>query len=153
MMKAVPLTPVDIGPSLCAGLTLRHYAAFSKCTSLKKLDARYDSENQKLKEHGIHILVSQNQAGELIIGDSHHYFKTVEPFDSEEVNALILSELNKFLSIPYKITERWHGVYPKLPGRLDVVLEPAANVQIVNGLGGAGMTLSFGLAEEVVSRW
>lgn len=153
MMKAVPVSPVDIGPSLCAGLTLRHYAAFSKCASLKTLDMRYDRQNPKLKEHGIHILVSQNRDGELIIGDSHHYFKTVEPFDSEEVCNIIEEELKKFLSVEYRIVERWNGVYPKLPGHLDTVIEPAPGVQVVNGLGGAGMTLSFGLAEEVVSRW
>ncbi|CAN5383133.1 TIGR03364 family FAD-dependent oxidoreductase [soil metagenome] len=154
MMKLACNTPIDIGPSLCAGLTLRHYSAFAKCKSLEKLDKRFDSENPKLKEHGIHILVSQNDQGELIIGDSHHYYKTIEPFDSEEVNNIILKYLQCFLPVTdYTILERWHGVYPKYPGHLNLLLEPAPGVQIVNGLGGAGMTMSFGLAEEIVSKW
>lgn len=154
MMKAVSsIDNLKIGPSLCAGLTLRHYAAFSKCQSLKKLDERYDQMNPAFKKDGVHILLAQNGQGELIIGDSHHYSKTVEPFDREEVNNLIINYLHSFTELgDLKITERWHGVYPKLQGQINLLVEPEPNVTIVNGLGGAGMTLSFGLAEEVIGR-
>ena len=68
---------------------------------------------------------------------------------------LILKHFETFVDLKdgYDVTERWHGVYPKSSKQLHVLLEPASHVQIVNGLGGAGMTLSFGLAEEVVSAW
>jgi D-hydroxyproline dehydrogenase subunit beta len=151
MLKAVPSRPVKLGPSLCAGLTLRHYAAFAKCPSLKKLDARYDRESENYKKHGVHVLLAQNQYGELIIGDSHHYSKTVEPFDLEEVNEIILEYLNSFVDLgDLRITERWHGVYPKVKDNTSLIIRPEPGVTIVNGLGGAGMTLSFGLAEEVI---
>jgi len=153
MMKAVSDKPIDLGPTLCAGLTLRHYAAFGKCPSLKKLDARYDLESEDYKEHGIHVLLAQNEAGEFIIGDSHHYSKTVEPFDTEDVNDIILKYLRSFADLGnIRITERWHGVYPKVKENISLVIEPEPGVTIVNGLGGAGMTLSFGLAEEVIGR-
>ncbi len=155
MMRLVPVKPVNIGPSLCGGLTLRHYAAFSKCASLKKVDERFNQENDKLKKFGIHILVSQNQAGELIVGDSHEYFKTVEPFDREEIDQIILKYFDAFVDLVqgYQVIERWHGVYPKYNHGLHFVSEPSKGVQIVNGLGGAGMTLSWGLAEGIVSAW
>jgi len=153
MMKAVPAKKLDIGPSLCAGLTLRHYQAFAECLSLKKVDERYDQELKDFKTHGVHVLLSQNNYGELIIGDSHHYGETHEPFDREDVNQIILSYLKTFLNIgDFHITERWHGIYPKLSGKLNLVVEPEKNVTIVNGLGGAGMTLSFGLAEKVITN-
>lgn len=151
MMKGVPNKPLHLGPSLCAGLTLRHYAAFKKCPTLEAVSERYDREFMSYRENGIHVLVSQNALGELIIGDSHHYGKTHEPFDYENVDRLILSYLSTFLSIEdITITERWHGVYPKYADGIDLILRPEKNVTIVNGLGGAGMTLSFGLAEEVI---
>ncbi len=58
-MKVLPADPISIGPSLCGGLTLRHYSAFSKCKSLAKLSERFDRENPLLKEHGIHIGVAE----------------------------------------------------------------------------------------------
>ena len=152
MMKAMPRQPFTLGPSLCAGLTLRHYASFSKCKSLPALDKRYDELEMGYKDNGMHVLLAQHADGGLIIGDSHHYFKTVEPFDSEAVNQLILNYLSTFLEVEFDITERWHGVYPKLNGTIKLELEPEPGVTIINGLGGAGMTLSFGIAEEIVGR-
>jgi FAD dependent oxidoreductase TIGR03364 len=153
MMKAVPVKKTDIGPSLCAGLTLRHYQAFADCPSLKKVDERYDREWKDFKTHGVHVLLSQNNYGELIIGDSHHYGETHEPFDREDVNQIILKYLKTFINLDeFQITERWHGIYPKLPGKLNLIVEPEKNVTVVNGLGGAGMTLSFGLAETVIKK-
>ncbi len=149
MLKPVPEKPFTLGPSLCAGLTLRHYAAFTKCPSLKKVDKRYDEELLAYKKHGVHVLLAQNSYGELIIGDSHHYSRTVEPFDLGEVNDVILDYLHSFTNLgQLRITERWHGVYPKVQNNIKLILEPEKGVTIVTGLGGAGMTLSFGLAEE-----
>lgn len=152
MMKAMPRQPFTLGPSLCAGLTLRHYASFSKCKSLAALDKRYDELEMGYKEHGVHVLLAQHDDGGLIIGDSHHYFNTVEPFDSEAVNQLILKYLSTFLQVEFDIVERWHGIYPKLNGSIKLELEPEPGVTIINGLGGAGMTLSFGIAEEIIER-
>ncbi len=152
MIKAVSDRKIELGPSLCAGLTLRHYAAFTKCPSLRKVDARYDLESSDYKKHGVHVLLAQNAQGEFIIGDSHHYSKTVEPFDFEEVNSIILDYLQSFVDLgKLTITERWNGVYPKIQGNTNMVVEPEPGVTIVNGLGGAGMTLSFGLAEEHIN--
>jgi FAD dependent oxidoreductase TIGR03364 len=153
MMRAVPRQPIELGPSLCAGLTLRHYEAFRNCPSLSQVAARYDAVAPQYKEHGVHVLVSQNAMGELIIGDSHHYGRTHEPFDSEYVNELITGYLSTFFhTASLNVVERWHGVYPKYSGGTHLVVHPEKGVTIVNGLGGAGMTLSFGLAEEIVGK-
>lgn len=143
-----------LGPTLCAGLTLLHYAAFAHCTSLTTLRRRFDDELPFHREHGIHVLVSQTAAGEVTIGDSHDYAGTHDPFEREDVNQAILGYFHGFASVPDpEIAERWHGVYPSLPdGGTELVVRPEPGVTVINGLGGAGMTLSFGLAEEVVNE-
>lgn len=141
----------QLGPSLCAGLTLLHYSSFAHLNSLAPVRERYDIENPDFARYGIHVLVSQNHSGEIILGDSHEYGWDVSPFDSEAINQLILGYLKTFAHFPdAAIAETWHGVYPKLPGRTDFVKEVEPSVWIVNGLSGAGMTMSFGLASELV---
>lgn len=155
MMKATSsIKDFSLGPSLCGGLTLRHYDAFSTCPSLQKVSDRYDQQTPDLRKYGVHVLVSQNNEGELIIGDSHQYSKTVEPFDHEHINQLILDYLHTFANLgEFSITERWNGIYPKAEKGLPLTIEPVPGVYIVNGLGGAGMTLSFGLAEEFFHKF
>jgi FAD dependent oxidoreductase TIGR03364 len=142
-----------IGPMLAAGLTLRHYAAFRDCPGLAALKERVARESPWLDRYGIHVLVSQNGQGELTIGDSHEYGGEIDPFDKAEIEGWILDYLRGFLEVPgLKIASRWHGTYAKHPERPYVVLEPAPDVRIVTGVGGAGMTLSFGLAETLIEQ-
>jgi FAD dependent oxidoreductase TIGR03364 len=153
MLRTIPQPGAwQLGPCLCAGLTLLHYAAFSHCASLAALRARMDHDLPFERAEGIHVLLSQTAKGELTIGDHHAYGLTHDPFDREEVNQAILNYLQTFANLPsLEIAERWHGIYPRLPGnQTELVVRPSPNVLVVNGLGGAGMTLSFGLAEELV---
>jgi len=98
-------------------------------------------------------MVSQNMKGELTIGDSHEYGKTPDPFDKAFINEMILDYLSGFVKLKDgRIAETWNGVYPKLTnGKTEIVLQPQSGVTIINGLGGAGMTFSFGLCEQIVS--
>ena len=143
-----------LGTHLAAGLTLLHYAAFSQCPTLPVLERRLDAELSDYRRFGIHVLVSQNDCGELTIGDSHEYGDAIEPFDNAFIDELILAYLECFLSVPdLTIAARWHGTYIKNPTSAYVVAHPAPRVLAVTGLGGAGMTLSFGLAEQVITEW
>jgi FAD dependent oxidoreductase TIGR03364 len=140
-----------LGPMLAAGLTLRHYKCFQDCPSLTTVKARVARESPELDRYGIHVMASQNGRGEIVIGDSHEYDGHVSPFDKPEIDRLILEYLHTFLNVPeLRIAEHWHGIYVKHPSEPYVVARPAPGATIVAGLGGAGMTLSFGLAEQVV---
>jgi D-hydroxyproline dehydrogenase subunit beta len=153
MMRTAPQpNGYRIGTALCGGLTLTHYGSFAHCPSLNTLKARIETETPHFPQWGIHVMMSQNALGELIIGDSHEYSLNPEPFDRIDINQYILDYLDQFVQVPDRtISETWHGIYAKYPGRTELVMQPASNVTIVNALSGAGMTLSFGLAEEIVS--
>lgn len=141
-----------LGPSLCAGLTLTHYSSFSHCKTLEVLNRRIATETPHFPQWGIHVLVSQNGLGEIILGDSHEYGLNPNPFDRAEINDYVLDYLKEFAKFPsLAIAATWHGVYAKLSGKSEFIAEPEPNVLLVNALSGAGMTLSFGLAEENLS--
>lgn len=149
MLAARTTAPLSLGPALCAGLTLLHYPAFALCSTLPALRDRVQRESPALLEHGIHILVAQHDSGEFILGDSHHYGNQPQPFDNEAVYDLILEQFRAFADLPgLSITRRWHGIYTRAADATEVIASPADGVWLVTGLGGAGMTLSLGLAEQ-----
>jgi D-hydroxyproline dehydrogenase subunit beta len=49
------------------------------------------------------------------------------------------------------IASRWHGVYAKHPTLPHFPRDPVPHVTAVTGVGGSGMTVSFGLAESIVA--
>ena len=147
-------TGFKMGVSLCGGLSLIHYGSFKIAPSLPKLKERYEAEMSEYLQWGIHVMVSQNDKLELIVGDSHEYGLTFDPFDKVFINEMVLKYLKQFaVTDDWKMTASWHGIYPKMTnGATDVFLQPEEGVYILNGIGGAGMTLSFGFAEECVEQ-
>lgn len=138
-----------VGPMLAAGLTLRHYQNFADCPSLPALKARVSRENPDFDRYGIHVMVSQNGAGEITIGDSHEYGAEITPFDNPYIDRLILDYLDTFFQAPnLTIQQRWHGIYAKHPSKGYEILQPESHSTIITGVGGAGMTLSFGVTER-----
>ncbi len=143
-----------IGTSLCGALSLVHYNSFKAAPSLTALKERYRQELPEYIDNGIHVMVSQNGNRELTVGDSHHYGTTFSPFDEAKINQLIMDYLKTFAKTDHwHLLQSWHGIYPKMTdGSTEVFLQADEAVYILNGVGGAGMTLSFGLAEEIISR-
>lgn len=154
MMRAQPGSTERIGPMLAAGLTLAHYRGFAGCPTLPELSRRLERDWPEHTQHGVHVLVSQHRNGALTLGDSHEYGEPISPFDNPAIDELVLEYLATFLDPPpsrEQIVARWHGVYVKHRTDLFTLGSPRENTLIVTGVGGAGMTLSFGLAEHVVN--
>jgi FAD dependent oxidoreductase TIGR03364 len=142
-----------IGASVCGGLSLLHYKSFAASTAQEQLRKKIEAEMPEYLKNGIHVMVSQNNEGELTVGDSHEYGLDFDPFDRMEINTLILDYLKKFMHIDqWEMIQSWNGVYPiMMNGATDLYLNPAPGIHILNGIGGHGMTMSFGFAEEIIN--
>jgi D-hydroxyproline dehydrogenase subunit beta len=142
----------QLGPSLAAGLTLRFYPAFEICTAtLPTYKERVARELADYDRFAIHTLVSQTADGALTLGDSHEYGLAVDIFNKTEIDELVMRNVREFLIAPdLAIAQRWYGVYAKHPEKPWVAIDAAPGVRIVTAVGGSGMTLSFGVAEQMV---
>ncbi|MDP9075851.1 MAG: TIGR03364 family FAD-dependent oxidoreductase [Bacteroidota bacterium] len=143
-----------IGPSLCGGLSMIHYPGFQAAASLPALRKRYEEQYAEQLKWGIHVMVSQNGSGELTIGDSHEYGLVHDPFDKAFINDMVTSYLQTFATFKdWKLLQSWHGIYPKMTnGATELIVDIAPGVTVINGVGGNGMTLSFGLCEEYFAK-
>jgi FAD dependent oxidoreductase TIGR03364 len=143
-----------LGPHLAGGLTLRHYPTFQVCAGLSALCERIATETPELDQFGIHVMASQTPSGGVILGDSHEYDDAMEPFDKQGIDDLILRELRRIIQLPaWEIATRWHGIYAKHPTRPIIAEEPHPGVFVRVGIGGTGMTLSLGMAEQDWQQW
>lgn len=141
-----------IGPAICGSLSMIHYPGFHAAPSLPNLRKRYEEDYAAYLKWGIHVMAAQNHTGEITIGDSHEYGLVHDPFDQEFINEMIIKYLKTFTNFKdNSIIQTWNGIYPKMKnGQTELILKPADGVTIINGLGGNGMTLSFGLCEQTI---
>jgi FAD dependent oxidoreductase TIGR03364 len=153
MLRSRRMTSVRIGPHLAGGLTMVHYRAFRETApaAVSKLEKRHRRGSTDYLSWGIHVMATQLPGGELLIGDTHEYSNRIDPFHRQEPDELILDYLQRFLDLPsIRIQQRWHGVYGTWRGDGPALqLSPEPEARIVSGVGGAGMTLALGIAEDV----
>ncbi len=156
MMRTVPQPAgFDLGAILVSDLTLCHYPAFRHCPATALLRARLQAELPRHCEWGVHVIAAQHPDGSLVLGDSHEYATDFDPDTRADVDDLILGALRQFASVPdFRIAARWQGIYLKSTlGQTQVVLHPRKNITMVTAMGGLGMTLSWGLAQQTVAGW
>ena len=103
----------NLNASLYSGLSISRYPAFEICPSHTELVKA--SQKGFIKEFGIHILIKQNEFGELIVGDSHeyHFINEAPQFEQrEEINEFIQTYCRQKLGLTLPpIQKRWNGYY------------------------------------------
>ena len=154
--KLQMLRLADPGFALSAGvmsdLGLGRYAGYAALPEADALRARLEDEQPDHLEHGVHLIVVQSADGSLVVGDSHHYAPTPDPFAREAVDRLILDEFEAAFGRPAPpVLERWTGTYASASGRTVVVDTPAPGVRLVMVTTGAGASTGFARGEEVVA--
>ena len=153
--KLQMLRLADPGFRLSAGvmsdLGLVRYAGYAALPEAEPLRVRLEAEQPDHLRHGVHLIVVQSADGSLVVGDSHHYAPTPDPFAQQAVDDLILDEYRAVLGpgAP-RVLERWTGTYASAV-RPVVIDTPAPGVRLVMVTTGAGASAGFALGEEVVA--
>jgi FAD dependent oxidoreductase TIGR03364 len=132
-------------------LGLVRYLGYAGCASLPALRARLEAEQAAWLADGIHLIAVQSADGSLVVGDSHHYDPSPDPFQPRDVDDRMLAELSAVLDIPApEVIERWIGVYPSGP---DVAFHetPMPGVRLVMVTSGTGASTGFAIAEETIA--
>jgi FAD dependent oxidoreductase TIGR03364 len=140
-----------IPATLMSDLGLIRYHGFSELDAATPLKARLAKERPEQVSRGVHLIVVQNADGSLVVGDSHDYDESPDPFSHEEVDALILDEYRRALGIePPPTIGRWIGTYASSPDRPVLIDAPEAAVRIAIVTSGAGASTGFAIGEELI---
>ncbi|MBV8433920.1 MAG: TIGR03364 family FAD-dependent oxidoreductase [Candidatus Eremiobacteraeota bacterium] len=139
--------------SIMSDLGLIRYRGFSELPSAKELSSELRAREPRAIEYGIHAIVVQNADGSLVVGDSHDYAATPDPFYYTDIENEVLRVATDALQIPRReIIERWVGVYPQSESCEWFVDSPDPLTRVVAVTAGNGMSTAFALAEEVVAE-
>jgi len=153
MLRVVPNgARPRLGAAVMSDLGLIRYPGYADLPEAAALRARLARERPGALANGVHLIAVQSADGSLVVGDSHHYGETPDPFASEAVESLILEALDAVLALPgRRVAERWVGTYAWCADRLMFADAPSDSVRLVMVTSGTGASTAFAIAEEVVA--
>src|SRR5271166_199588 len=153
MMRVAPERFDARLPAVMSDLGLIRYLGYAELPAARALNARLKAEQSGHLEAGVHLIVVRSADGSLVVGDSHHYAATPDPFAPAAVDDLILNEFGQvFAGPPPQVVERWTGTYASCPDRLMLVDRPSDAMRIVLVTSGTGASTSFAIAEEIFAE-
>jgi len=132
--------------------SLVRYAGYAALPESAALRARLEREIPDTLAEGVHLICVQSADGSLVVGDSHDYGETLDPFFRQSVEDHYMRELAKTLRLAtWQVTERWNGIYPSSPDHVAFVDAPAERLRIALVTSGTGMSTAFAIGEEVIA--
>lgn len=154
MLRTVAMPEVTLEGNILTGLTIRRYESFQECKSYSTIQTPEHLE--ELKKWGIHILFKKAIDNSIIIGDSHEYADAMQAENlgfsqSEYVNQLILQEASRIVDFDVsRLASSWSGFYAQHNEKDIVEIDIENKIHIRTAIGGKGMTISAGYAEDSV---
>lgn len=137
--------PADL--AMLTGTSLARYDGFAAMPSASELRAELAQREPELLDCVANLMVTGSRDG-LLIGDSHAYSLSPEPFIDESIAELLLDRATGVLGIPDPVVrQRWLGRYADAPGTNLVLERPDGRTTVLVVTSGIGMTLAFGVAE------
>ena len=152
MLRARSRQGVAIRRAVMTDLSLARYLGYAELAEAGALRRRLEAEQSAHLAAGVHLIVVGAADGSMVVGDSHVYADTPDPFASQSFDELILDEYEALFGERPGIEERWTGTYASAEDRLMLVDVPYPNVRIAIVTSGTGASTAFAIGEEVVGE-
>jgi FAD dependent oxidoreductase TIGR03364 len=153
MMRLRPERCDERLPPVMSDLGMIRYLGYAELPAAQALRLKLAAEQRAHIDAGVHLIAVRSADGTLVVGDSHHYAATPDPFAPVAVDDLILDEYARvFAGARPQVIDRWTGTYASAPDRLMLVDAPCEGLRIVMITSGTGASTSFAIAEEVIAE-
>jgi D-hydroxyproline dehydrogenase subunit beta len=151
MSLAAKPSGTEFAPAVLTATSMLRYPAFTDMPAAAALRKQVQENEPELLQIGANVMFTQRPDGTVILGDSHHYHSTADPFLDETVTTTLNTEIEARIGRPVQILQRWQGIYASSDVAPILVREVQPGITVVSVTSGVGMTLSFGLAHRNVS--
>lgn len=142
----------DLPCAVMSDLSLVRYLGYSELPEAAALRARLEREQPEQLANGIHLIAVASADGSRVVGDSHHYAATPDPFGDTAVDELILDEYEAVFGARPSVEARWLGTYASLPDRPMLREWVADRAGLVIVTSGTGASTSFAIGEETIAE-
>jgi len=153
MFEIAPPRGVVVEPAVFTGTSLLRYGGFAAQPSAAKVQRTLEAQSPELLEAGVNLMLTQRPDGSIVLGDTHHYDRTLTPFDDEDVANLILREGTLLFGTELTVRRRWRGVYAHSTKTDFLIAAPDDRTRVVSVTSGIGMTTALGLAPAVLDEF
>ncbi len=151
MLRLAPRSGFTLNAAVMTDLSLTRYLGYAELPQAEALQAILRREQPEHLAAGVHLIAVQSADGSLVVGDTHEYGHTVDPFSKARFDELVLDEFHAlFPQLSYDITERWIGTYAALDDRLVLIDTPGPDMRLVVVTSGTGASTAFAIAEDVL---
>lgn len=140
-----------LASAVISDLSLLRYGGYAALPETQALRQRLKEECSEALDNGVHLIVAQSADGSLVVGDSHHYGETPDPFGSEAVDRLILDEFSVLFGHTPSVLARWVGTYSSAAAHEAFIDAPHPDIRLVMITSGTGASTGFAIGEETVA--
>lgn len=132
--------------AMLTGTSLARYDGFAAMPSVPELRAELAEREPGLVDCVANLMATGIPEG-LLVGDSHAYSLSPEPFIEEDIADLLIDRSTDLLGVEKPVVrQRWLGRYADSPDTNLVLERPDPRTTVAVVTSGIGMTLSFGIA-------
>jgi len=152
MLEVAPPGNARIGPAIVTGTGMLRYSALAAMPAVAAVRAEIEEQQPELLDRVVNLMLTQRPDGSVVLGDTHHYDRTHQPFDDEGVAELLLREGSRLLGAKLTVRRRWRGIYAESPMTDFLIAQPHPGTRVVSVTSGIGMTTALGLAPAVLDQ-